>query len=110
MVAPDWLACFAAGERAALFDAYFESAPCAALLQTLVTCGALALSLPPGAPHQAQLQGSFQAQMQLSWREVEGTLLRNSQQKYNKRLTLLPEAHMICLETRSGHTGPAPSA
>ncbi len=72
VVAPDWLACFAAGDRAALFDAYFESAPCAALLQTLVTCGALALSFPPGAPYQAQLQASLQAQMQLLRRESGG--------------------------------------
>ena len=55
VVAPDWLACFAARDRAALFDAFFERAPCAALLQTLVACGPgpcpnLPASLPPGAP------------------------------------------------------------
>lgn len=41
VVAPEWLACFPASDRAALFDAFFEQAPSAVLLQALVSCAPL---------------------------------------------------------------------
>ena len=41
VVAPEWLACFPAKDRAALFDAFFERAPSAVLLQALVSCAPL---------------------------------------------------------------------
>lgn len=41
VVAPEWLACLPARDRAALFDAFFEQAPSAVLLQALVSCGPL---------------------------------------------------------------------
>lgn len=84
MVAPDWLACFAADERAALFDAYFESAPCAALLQTLITCGALALSPRQVIHFKHNGKVAFKLKCSSNGEKVEGTLLRNSQQNYNK--------------------------
>jgi len=45
-VAPEWLACFPARERAALFDAFFARAPAPALLRALAACAPAA---PPPA-------------------------------------------------------------
>lgn len=47
VVAPEWLACFPARERAALFNAFFDRAPAPALLRALVACAPAA---PPPAP------------------------------------------------------------
>ena len=38
VVAPEWLTCFPASDRAALFDAFLEQAPSVVLLQALVLC------------------------------------------------------------------------
>jgi hypothetical protein len=46
VVAPEWLACFPARERAALFDAFFARAPAPALLRALAACAPAA---PPPA-------------------------------------------------------------